>query len=78
MVAEHKDYKKLIQHGCSLAKISMVAELIMPADSVKECCSLAKISMVAEPTRADVVAQNRCSLAKISMVAELLNPLTKV
>ena len=34
--------------GCSLAKISMVAEPGAPATGVINCCSLAKISMVAE------------------------------
>ena len=34
--------------SCSLAKISMVAELGFLDNKVLACCSLAKISMVAE------------------------------
>ena len=35
--------------GCSLAKISMVAERKIDTELATICCSLAKISMVAEP-----------------------------
>ena len=49
MVAEqfyviNKDFS-----GCSLAKISMVAEPELFPIVLEACCSLAKISMVAEP-----------------------------
>ena len=39
-------------NSCSLAKISMVAELSLFSDFFKYCCSLAKISMVAELSNA--------------------------
>ena len=57
---------------CSLAKISMVAELTLFSDFFKYCCSLAKISMVAEQKRVFLQKKESCSLAKISMVAERL------
>ena len=70
MVAELDPVKPPHSSGCSLAKISMVAERLADDRFNVSCCSLAKISMVAErPTRvrSELVS---CSLAKISMVAE--------
>ena len=70
MVAERVECKKKLDTCCSLAKISMVAEL--PPDDLMGIfrCSLAKISMVAEPVSLGKRIQRSCSLAKISMVAE--------
>ena len=56
--------------GCSLAKISMVAEHSRCKTIVLQSCSLAKISMVAELWVRVCSSPSRCSLAKISMVAE--------
>ena len=56
---------------CSLAKISMVAELQGMFLTYSICCSLAKISMVAELVLLCSIMLIGCSLAKISMVAEL-------
>ena len=49
MVAEPLLKMSLSEISCSLAKISMVAELKSANKESKESCSLAKISMVAEP-----------------------------
>ena len=49
MVAELVDYLIKMEHRCSLAKISMVAELNHRTIIEIIGCSLAKISMVAEP-----------------------------
>ena len=49
MVAERKTFIDVDGVGCSLAKISMVAELIPKEIINRISCSLAKISMVAEP-----------------------------
>ena len=72
MVAEHKDGILNARKCCSLAKISMVAELCIHYACFKDRCSLAKISMIAElpPVLSTLIV--RCSLAKISMVAELM------
>ena len=56
--------------GCSLAKISMVAERSISSMLVRVSCSLAKISMVAELLVLIFRTTGCCSLAKISMVAE--------
>ncbi len=48
MVAEHKRLDNILSLGCSLAKISMVAEPSRQIWSNVYSCSLAKISMVAE------------------------------
>ena len=50
MVAEHLSGSNSKSLSCSLAKISMVAELSIIALIVDLGCSLAKISMVAERT----------------------------
>ena len=71
MVAEQDIKRQYDVEGCSLAKISMVAELIRNTMKKDICCSLAKISMVAERIKISNVQQRCCSLAKISMVAEL-------
>ena len=70
MVAEPLAEKLADAIGCSLAKISMVAERFVPINNCGRCCSLAKISMVAEQTFSHFVEYLSCSLAKISMVAE--------
>ena len=70
MVAERDRSEVVRYYGCSLAKISMVAELHLALTHYTACCSLAKISMVAEPTKNPEIIQQSCSLAKISMVAE--------
>ena len=72
MVAEHIRACSIGNGCCSLAKISMVAELVLQILNFILGCSLAKISMVAELW---ICTTNRlycCSLAKISMVAELI------
>ena len=61
--------------SCSLAKISMVAELEGTWENIKRCCSLAKISMVAELIITALLVFMSCSLAKISMVAEHMEEL---
>ena len=48
MVAEPPTYSKNLKVSCSLAKISMVAELFHTGLHGNVSCSLAKISMVAE------------------------------
>ena len=48
MVAEQIGPMLSLITGCSLAKISMVAELDISGLAPLYCCSLAKISMVAE------------------------------
>ena len=48
MVAERKHLFAKSISGCSLAKISMVAELVGTIKLISFGCSLAKISMVAE------------------------------
>ena len=48
MVAEQSYISCIILKCCSLAKISMVAELENEFVDDDICCSLAKISMVAE------------------------------
>ena len=48
MVAERKMGYDRALAGCSLAKISMVAELVVEHSGTLSSCSLAKISMVAE------------------------------
>ena len=48
MVAEHLNEGLSEVIGCSLAKISMVAELVLGLFNTITGCSLAKISMVAE------------------------------
>ena len=48
MVAEQAMGLKSKQIGCSLAKISMVAERVYTCFIYSSSCSLAKISMVAE------------------------------
>ena len=70
MVAEPKILIFCVSLGCSLAKISMVAELTHDSYMRRDSCSLAKISMVAEPSRETATDNLCCSLAKISMVAE--------
>ena len=49
MVAEHTKLVINTPFGCSLAKISMVAEHNLNNRGYYASCSLAKISMVAEP-----------------------------
>ena len=71
MVAEHLRIVDYLIKSCSLAKISMVAELDISGLAPLYCCSLAKISMVAELIMVIISLVIRCSLAKISMVAEL-------
>ena len=71
MVAEQQIAPGTRGLGCSLAKISMVAEHDELKFVPKTRCSLAKISMVAEHTNASNREKPSCSLAKISMVAEL-------
>ena len=73
MVAERVGRRRNNRRSCSLAKISMVAELSLLIFLSQQCCSLAKISMVAELGKAHEYEDKCCSLAKISMVAELLN-----
>ena len=70
MVAEPLAEKLADAIGCSLAKISMVAERFVPINNCGRCCSLAKISMVAERIMVNEERMFGCSLAKISMVAE--------
>ena len=70
MVAERPTRVRSELVSCSLAKISMVAELEGTWENIKRCCSLAKISMVAELNIITVPITESCSLAKISMVAE--------
>ena len=70
MVAELVLYFILFTPCCSLAKISMVAELNKMCDTPIQRCSLAKISMVAELVQVSFFTPICCSLAKISMVAE--------
>ena len=72
MVAEQDDLSFLSSIRCSLAKISMVAELKGNFGHDRTSCSLAKISMVAERPSKITTREISCSLAKISMVAELL------
>ena len=48
MVAEHYFFNNFLLICCSLAKISMVAELKVGFFMQTRSCSLAKISMVAE------------------------------
>ena len=71
MVAEHESANTPLRLRCSLAKISMVAELVEHAIITYVRCSLAKISMVAERMISYSFLLCCCSLAKISMVAEL-------
>ena len=73
MVAEQRDSIKSYIFCCSLAKISMVAELKYKSNLTDNGCSLAKISMVAEPVGKSRLFMFCCSLAKISMVAEPQN-----
>ena len=73
MVAEPVKALATFPSGCSLAKISMVAERVIFYFFKKFCCSLAKISMVAEHSARLCFRCKCCSLAKISMVAELRN-----
>ena len=73
MVAEQQADEFQKTDGCSLAKISMVAELVCHLMMIHVCCSLAKISMVAELYCALYCIWIGCSLAKISMVAEPQN-----
>ena len=70
MVAEPAVIEATANLGCSLAKISMVAELWYRVCYCCLCCSLAKISMVAEQEHCFTIFSKGCSLAKISMVAE--------
>ena len=70
MVAEPHIPPKKSPIRCSLAKISMVAELATMTMELGAGCSLAKISMVAERIILKSISVMRCSLAKISMVAE--------
>ena len=70
MVAERISNKHRPKVCCSLAKISMVAELDYLNTCMHDSCSLAKISMVAEQTFLKTEQAYSCSLAKISMVAE--------
>ena len=70
MVAEPPFNNKSTSDCCSLAKISMVAELSEMQYAHKWRCSLAKISMVAEHIPYIYDNGKGCSLAKISMVAE--------
>ena len=70
MVAEHAPFLYTFHFCCSLAKISMVAELSVSSVESKLRCSLAKISMVAELYPDEWGCEVSCSLAKISMVAE--------
>ena len=71
MVAEQHYPVRTIPLCCSLAKISMVAELLITPVICIKSCSLAKISMVAERMGSICNSIRSCSLAKISMVAEL-------
>ena len=48
MVAEQETTTEACSDSCSLAKISMVAELVRRRKRTINSCSLAKISMVAE------------------------------
>ena len=48
MVAERGSMTSIVRESCSLAKISMVAELKERVYHAQFSCSLAKISMVAE------------------------------
>ena len=73
MVAELKRSINNQLSGCSLAKISMVAEHHIITVARDGGCSLAKISMVAERQLSLKELAKRCSLAKISMVAEPQN-----
>ena len=73
MVAERCTSLTFVVMSCSLAKISMVAELNLDDIGANVCCSLAKISMVAEHKGDLAIARGSCSLAKISMVAEPQN-----
>ena len=73
MVAEQVGFAFGIGSGCSLAKISMVAEPKFALGIPTSGCSLAKISMVAELRYRICNRCLCCSLAKISMVAELLS-----
>ena len=70
MVAERFRKNECCIVRCSLAKISMVAELLLSYTHKSQSCSLAKISMVAEHVIMIQQYKNCCSLAKISMVAE--------
>ena len=70
MVAERNVKNHDTGHCCSLAKISMVAELYPTYKLNFVGCSLAKISMVAELQVGFAILLTCCSLAKISMVAE--------
>ena len=70
MVAERIIVEDNNPLGCSLAKISMVAEQSSRGMKRRPSCSLAKISMVAEPSTSNMHEKASCSLAKISMVAE--------
>ena len=72
MVAEPDDKQESVKASCSLAKISMVAELWVAFLVLIQSCSLAKISMVAEQSLLVWQTFYCCSLAKISMVAELV------
>ena len=72
MVAELSSDAFTLSSGCSLAKISMVAEHILLCIFCQLGCSLAKISMVAEHNFGTNYGSIGCSLAKISMVAEPL------
>ena len=73
MVAELERWFICLILGCSLAKISMVAERTVVNEEVGASCSLAKISMVAERVPFPADSTLSCSLAKISMVAEPQN-----
>ena len=73
MVAEPATPADNYNDRCSLAKISMVAELELKSLVLLLRCSLAKISMVAERPQSVRLMETRCSLAKISMVAEPQN-----
>ena len=73
MVAELSPPRTFPSSCCSLAKISMVAELFTFLIAFRFRCSLAKISMVAEQFSLQFKFANCCSLAKISMVAEPQN-----
>ena len=72
MVAERERQDVIRYYGCSLAKISMVAEPLDQWHCFLCRCSLAKISMVAELLQKAFRGGDSCSLAKISMVAELV------
>ena len=73
MVAERRIKGNRANSSCSLAKISMVAELYVVKLINGISCSLAKISMVAELSSLLRLYFSCCSLAKISMVAEPQN-----